>query len=203
MRHPTPDPIRPGQESVWDYPRPAIAALTDAHLRILFDGKLLAETRNGVRTLETSHPPSYYFPPADVDQAMLALAGGSASICEWKGQARYFDVVGPTKRASRVGRTAATSSGPSEGMVNGHPAEGVGAGADGEADDHRRRDEDRCCRDKNNDEKQGIVPIHCILRRGTLCPRSPLSLPTTFLYGDGGMLQHRELGQHARWAQGS
>lgn len=103
MRHPTPDPIRPGQESVWDYPRPAIAELTDAHLRIMFEGRVLAETRNGVRTLETSHPPSYYFPPDDVDQAMLALAGGGSSICEWKGQARYFDVIGPTRRLSRVG----------------------------------------------------------------------------------------------------
>ncbi|OYY72087.1 DUF427 domain-containing protein [Sphingomonas sp. 28-63-12] len=103
MRHPSPDLVRPGQESVWDYPRPAIAELTDVHLRILFDGRVLAETRHGVRTLETSHPPSYYFPPVDVDQAMLALAGGSASICEWKGQARYLDVVGPTRRANRVG----------------------------------------------------------------------------------------------------
>ncbi len=103
MRHPDPDPTRPGQESVWDYPRPAIAQLTDAHLKIVFEGRVLAETRLGVRTLETSHPPSYYFPPADVDQAMLALAGGGSSICEWKGQARYFDVIGPTRRLSRVG----------------------------------------------------------------------------------------------------
>jgi uncharacterized protein (DUF427 family) len=42
--------------------------------------------------LETSHPPSYYIPPADVDPALLRPAAG-ASFCEWKGTARYFDVV--------------------------------------------------------------------------------------------------------------
>lgn len=101
--HPTPDPIRPGQESVWRYPRPAIAELTSAHLRIVFEGRVLAETRSGVRTLETSHPPSYYFPPVDIDQTMLSPVRGASSMCEWKGQARYVDVIGPTRRLSRVG----------------------------------------------------------------------------------------------------
>ena len=102
MFAPTPDPPGPGQESVWAYPRPAIVERTSALLRVEFDGRVLAETRAGVRTLETSHPPSYYFPCADVDTDMLMPADGPRSICEWKGQARYFDVVGSTRRAARA-----------------------------------------------------------------------------------------------------
>ena len=43
--------------------------------------------------LETSHPPTIYVPPEDVDATALRPAAGS-SLCEWKGRAAYFDVVG-------------------------------------------------------------------------------------------------------------
>lgn len=52
----------------------------------------IAETRHGVRTLETSHPPSYYFPRADVAMALLT-ASANRSVCEWKREATYFDVA--------------------------------------------------------------------------------------------------------------
>lgn len=91
--HPVhPDPVRPGQESVWDYPRPAVAEPTAAHVLIRLGGVIVADSRRAVRTLETSHPPSYYVPPGDVLEGVLVPAGGS-SFCEWKGHARYFDVV--------------------------------------------------------------------------------------------------------------
>jgi uncharacterized protein (DUF427 family) len=86
-----PDPTVPGQESVWAYPRPAVAELFVGHLRIVHRGTILAETRHAVRTLETSHPPSYYFPREDVDMARLQPSH-HRSTCEWKGQATYFDV---------------------------------------------------------------------------------------------------------------
>ena len=92
MFRPKPFPPGPGQESVWDYPRPAIAEPTGAVLRVAFAGRVIAETSNGVRTLETSHPPTYYFPQDDVDTSVLVPAA-RRSLCEWKGQARYFDVV--------------------------------------------------------------------------------------------------------------
>jgi uncharacterized protein (DUF427 family) len=81
-----------GQESVWDFPRPAIAEHVSTHLKIIHRGVVVAETRRGVRTLETSHPPSYYFPPDDVAMALLSEAD-DASFCEWKGAARYFDIA--------------------------------------------------------------------------------------------------------------
>jgi uncharacterized protein (DUF427 family) len=88
---PVPDPAGPGQESVWDYPRPAIAAPTTRHLLIRHRGVTIADTRAGVRTLETSHPPTYYFPPEDVAMALLRSTA-QRSLCEWKGQARYYDI---------------------------------------------------------------------------------------------------------------
>jgi uncharacterized protein (DUF427 family) len=88
----TPDPSKPGQESVWAYPRPAVAQACSQHLKIVHRGIVLAETRCGVRTLETSHPPSYYFPRRDIAMEFL-LKSARSSICEWKGQAVYFDVT--------------------------------------------------------------------------------------------------------------
>ncbi|KQT85431.1 DUF427 domain-containing protein [Aurantimonas sp. Leaf443] len=86
-----PDPVAPGQESVWDYPRPAVAMPTSRRLEIVHRGVTLAATNRGMRTLETSHPPTYYFPPCDVAPGALT-PNARRSICEWKGAARYFDV---------------------------------------------------------------------------------------------------------------
>ena len=89
---PAPDLPQPGQESVWAYPRPAVCEPTARHLRVVFAGRVIADTRRGIRVIETSHPPTYYFPRDDVASGYLASAAG-ASICEWKGGAVYFDVV--------------------------------------------------------------------------------------------------------------
>ena len=102
------DPVLPGQESVWDYPRPAIAQATDAHLRIVFAGRTLAETRRAVRTLETSHPPTYYIPQSDIDMTLLRRSGGRTSLCEWKGAAQYYDIVAPERTALRAAWSYAT-----------------------------------------------------------------------------------------------
>ena len=89
---PTPDPAGPDQESVWAFPRPAIAERSAAHIMIEHRGVVLVDTRASVRTLETSHPPSYYVPVEDVLAGALRRAEGS-SFCEWKGAASYWDVV--------------------------------------------------------------------------------------------------------------
>lgn len=81
-----------GQESVWSYPRPAIASPSDALIRIEHRGRIVAETRHSVRTLETSHPPSYYIPRSDIAPGVLR-EGAGRSFCEWKGSAVYWDVV--------------------------------------------------------------------------------------------------------------
>ncbi len=81
----------PGQEPVWDYPRPPRLEETDERVRVVFGGVTLAYTARAKRVLETSHPPVYYIPPEDIRTEYLTLAGGT-SFCEWKGAARYYDV---------------------------------------------------------------------------------------------------------------
>lgn len=90
--HPEADPAGPGQESVWDYPRPAICEPTRRHIRIIHKGQVLADTRAAWRTLETSHPPTYYLPQADIAMAHLT-PNPRRSLCEWKGQAHYWDIM--------------------------------------------------------------------------------------------------------------
>jgi uncharacterized protein (DUF427 family) len=80
----------PGQESVWDYPRPPTLEPTSKRIRVLLDGVVLADSRRALRLLETSHPPNYYLPKEDVDFRVLRTGRGN-SCCEWKGQARYLD----------------------------------------------------------------------------------------------------------------
>lgn len=74
----------------------------EERLRIEFAGEVIAETTDGWRVLETSHPPVYYFPPEDLDDRFIESAQGS-SFCEWKGRARYVDVVVGGRRLERVG----------------------------------------------------------------------------------------------------
>jgi uncharacterized protein (DUF427 family) len=97
-----PDPARPGQESVWAYPRPPRLEATPRSLRVVLNGNVVAETRRGFRVLETSHPPNYYFPADDVTDGALTRSGGT-SFCEFKGGAQYFDV----RSGNRVERDAA------------------------------------------------------------------------------------------------
>ena len=79
-------------ESVWDYPRPPRLEPTARRLVVEADGRVLADTVAGLRILETSHPPTYYIPEADIDMARLR-ASARRSICEYKGEAQYFDLV--------------------------------------------------------------------------------------------------------------
>ncbi len=82
----------PGQESVWDYPRPPRLERTAKHIQVFFNGTAVADTRGAWRVLETSHPPVYYIPRRDITEGLLLPASGS-SLCEWKGQASYYDVA--------------------------------------------------------------------------------------------------------------
>ena len=83
---------RPGQESVWDYPRPPRVEPSTRRVRVEFGGRVVADTRNALRVLETSHPPTWYLPPEDVRRELLRPAPGR-SLCEWKGVASYWTLV--------------------------------------------------------------------------------------------------------------
>nr|WP_205649427.1 DUF427 domain-containing protein [Agromyces sp. LHK192] len=99
---PTPSPTRPGQESVWDYPRPPRVESVDRRVTIELGGVRIVDTRDVVRVLETSHPPVYYLPVEEFVPGSVQRAGGS-SFCEFKGAARYFDLAGGGVLAERAG----------------------------------------------------------------------------------------------------
>lgn len=81
----------PGQESVWDYPRPPRVEPGTERVVVRFAGQVIAESVGALRVLETSHPPGYYLPRTAFASGVLVEAGGS-SVCEFKGPASYLDV---------------------------------------------------------------------------------------------------------------
>lgn len=92
MRRPRPERPGPGQESVWDYPRPPRLERTDETVVVELGGAVVARTTSSWRVLETSHPPTYYLPRKHFAAGVLQSVRGS-SWCEWKGEASYFDLV--------------------------------------------------------------------------------------------------------------
>jgi uncharacterized protein (DUF427 family) len=97
MNKPMPEPRNreTATESVWDYPRPPRLEPTAAHLLILAAGETLADTTRALRLLETSHPPVYYIPPADIAMQRLVRSPSRSTFCEFKGSAIYWSLTLP------------------------------------------------------------------------------------------------------------
>jgi uncharacterized protein (DUF427 family) len=96
----------PGQESVWDYPRPPRVESVSKHVRVVFNGTVIIDTNRALRVLETSHPPVYYLPKADLRMEFFTeLSPGRDTFCEFKGKARYFDLEVNGQRAQAVAWT--------------------------------------------------------------------------------------------------
>ena len=91
----------PGQESVWDYPRPPRVERASRSVRVEFSGVVAASSR-ALRVLETSHPPVFYIPHEDIARGVLVPADGT-TYCEFKGRASYYDLA----VGDRVSRRAA------------------------------------------------------------------------------------------------
>ena len=88
-------------ENVRDYPRPPALEPSSDTIIVEFGGREIARTSAAFRVLETFHPPTYYLPKSAFAEGVLVPVAGS-SFCEWKGQARYFDVIAGSKRAERA-----------------------------------------------------------------------------------------------------
>ena len=101
---PVPEPAGPGQESVWDYPRPPRLERSSREVVVVLGGVEVCRTSRAWRVLETSHPPTWYLPREDWLPGSLETAPG-ASLCEWKGLAGYLTVVGGGVRAERAAWT--------------------------------------------------------------------------------------------------
>jgi uncharacterized protein (DUF427 family) len=89
--HIHPQTPQPGQESVWDYPRPPRVEPTNKEVTVVFNGEIIAQTTHAKRVLETSHPPVYYIPQADINMACLTPTP-RRTVCEFKGSAGYWTV---------------------------------------------------------------------------------------------------------------
>jgi uncharacterized protein (DUF427 family) len=81
----------PGQESVWDYPRPPRVEPVQERIRVIIDGYELADSTEALRVLETAGAPVYYVPAADVRMDLLEPTAHH-SFCEWKGEASYWSI---------------------------------------------------------------------------------------------------------------
>ena len=88
------------RENVQSYPRPPALEPVPLRITLRLGGVLVADTIRALRVLETHHAPTYYLPPADI-LATLCPAPGSSN-CEWKGVARYFDVLAGAATARRA-----------------------------------------------------------------------------------------------------
>ena len=81
-------------ESVWDYPRPPRLEQVEWRIRVVHAGVTIVDAPRAWRVLETSQPPAYYVAPEFIDLERLAPSNaGTRTVCEWKGVARYADLV--------------------------------------------------------------------------------------------------------------
>ena len=87
------------EESVWEYPRPPRLEACSKKIEIIF-GDTIAVTYHSYRILETSHPPTFYI-PREVFQTDLLIPKEVKTICEWKGEADYFDIKSTDGRISK------------------------------------------------------------------------------------------------------
>ncbi len=91
-----------GQESVWDYPRPPRLEEFSGRIEVFYQDLKIVDTTSSYRVLETSHPPVYYLPPEDIQMQYLVPEEGS-SFCEWKGVAKYYNLVAKDNLVSKIG----------------------------------------------------------------------------------------------------
>ena len=92
----------PGQESVWDYPRPPAVAPVSRRVRVVFSGRTIVDTNQAVRVLETSHPPVYYVPRAAIDPTVVEPSTRT-TFCEYKGRASYLTLAVDGRRSVDAG----------------------------------------------------------------------------------------------------
>lgn len=93
---------QPGEESVWDYPRPPICQSDSREVVVKLGDLQIASSKRAIRVLETASPPTFYLPESDVDLTLLAEQSDS-SFCEWKGAATYWSLRHADYQVKNVG----------------------------------------------------------------------------------------------------
>ncbi len=110
----------PGQESVWDYPRPPRIETVQRRIRVLVGGTVIADSERALRVIETAGAPVYYVPREDVRVDLLARTLHSTH-CEWKGDASYWTVKVDGRNVENVAWSYETPT-PSFEPIAGHLA---------------------------------------------------------------------------------
>ena len=100
----------PGEESVWDYPRPPRVELDSRRIEVYAENEKIADTSRAYRVLETASPPTFYLSPQDVKRDLL-IALPNRTYCEWKGEASYWALASDRDKKP-VGWTYPEPSGP-------------------------------------------------------------------------------------------
>jgi len=93
VRPPFAEKPRPGQRSVWDFPRPPAVKPSSKSVEVKSHETILAHSTNALELLETASPPTYYVPPEDVQMQQLVKIPEKQSLCEWKGKAEYWALI--------------------------------------------------------------------------------------------------------------
>ena len=105
----------PGQESVWDYPRPPKLIADHRHIVVRQGDLLIADSHEAYRVLETAGPPTFYIAPRDVRVELLKLFPGT-SICEWKGAAKYWALETSTPAQQAIAWSYPQAQAPYDGI---------------------------------------------------------------------------------------
>ena len=102
-----------GQESVWDYPRPPKLVADQRRVVVRFGEITIADSFETYRVLETAGSPTFYIPPKDVRVEFLQPFPG-ASVCEWKGTAKYWGLKSRAPSRQAIGWSYPTAQSPYE-----------------------------------------------------------------------------------------
>lgn len=79
----------PGQESVWDYPRPPEIIWDFRPIEVRDGDTSIASSLRSHKVMETASPPTFYLPRETVNFDWLVPLR-QTTYCEWKGTATYW-----------------------------------------------------------------------------------------------------------------
>jgi uncharacterized protein (DUF427 family) len=117
-RPPFAEAASPGQESVWDYPRPPRLVHDAREVIVRVAGIEIVRTHRALRMLETASPPTFYLPFADARRELLVPSPASrSSRCEWKGDARYWSIRAGDELLHEVGWSYPAAAAPYEAIA--------------------------------------------------------------------------------------
>ncbi len=80
---------------------PIAIAPNPKHVVVMWNGRVIADSRKALTLNEASYPPVAYIPRDDVDMALLTRTLHK-SFCPYKGEASYYSVAFDGKRSENA-----------------------------------------------------------------------------------------------------